>query len=144
MTQHVKFTIFTISQPLLQNHPYFLITLKTPGHLLIVSTVIGNRMMNRVKWKFFACFVPSVDDFVTKCYFDILFDFLMTKIIIEPKVGLVDVTMHPFWNFQSNICHETKTIQEKVIFVISEMSLVATKLTNVPISASLKEVLTLK
>ena len=73
-------------------------------------TVIGNRMMNRVKWKFFACFVPSVDDFVTKCYFDILFDFLMTKIIIEPKVVLVDVTMHPLWNFQSIICPQTKII----------------------------------
>ena len=134
MTQHVKFAIFTISQPLLQNHPYFLITLKTPGHLLIVSTVIGNRMMNRVKWKFFACFVPSVDDFVTKCYFDILFDFLMTKIIIEPKVGLVDVTMHPLWNFQSIICPQTKISLKKVIFVILKMSPLATKLKNASLS----------
>ena len=94
MTLHVKFTIFTISQPLLQNHPFFLITFKNPRHLLILSTVIANWMINRVKGKFVACFVISVDEFVTEFYFDISFDFQMTKIMIEPKVGLVDVTMH--------------------------------------------------
>ena len=43
------------------------------------------------------------------------FDFVTIKIIIEPNVGLVDVTMNPLWNFQSNICPETKVSQEKVI-----------------------------
>ena len=59
-----------------------------------------------------------------------LFDLLMTKIIIEPKVGLVDVTMHPLWNFQSIICPQTKISLKKVIFVILKMSPLATKLKN--------------
>ena len=66
-----------------------------------------------------------MDVTVTKCYFDIPFDFLIFKIIIEPNVGLVDVTMDPLWNFQSNIHPETKVIQEKVIFMIFKMSPVA-------------------
>ena len=67
-----------------------------------------------------------MDEFVTEFYFDISFDFQMTKIMIEPKVGLVDVTIHQLWNFQSNICPETRIIQEKLIFVILKMSPVAT------------------
>ena len=71
-------------------------------------------MDDKYGWKKYilASLVISVYAIVTKCSFDIPFDLLITKPIIEPHVGLVDVTMHALWNFKSNTCPKTKVIQE--------------------------------